>query len=84
MFSGKGGVGKTTTSCTFARYWAKQFPEETILLLSTDPAHSLGDVLLTEVKDYASPLTDLPNLSVQALDAEKLLLEFKAKYSKFL
>ncbi|MFM8008562.1 MAG: ArsA-related P-loop ATPase, partial [Dolichospermum sp.] len=22
MFSGKGGVGKTTTSCTFARYWA--------------------------------------------------------------
>ena len=84
MFSGKGGVGKTTTSCSFARYWAKQFPEETILLLSTDPAHSLGDVLLTEVKDYASPLTDLPNLSVQALDAEKLLLEFKAKYSEFL
>lgn len=84
MFSGKGGVGKTTTSCTFARYWAKQFPEETILLLSTDPAHSLGDVLLTEVKDYASPLPDLPNLSVQSLDAEKLLLEFKSKYSKFL
>jgi arsenite-transporting ATPase len=84
MFSGKGGVGKTTTSCSFARYWAKQFPEETILLLSTDPAHSLGDVLLVEVKDYASPLTDLPNLSVQALDAEKLLLEFKAKYSEFL
>ncbi|MFM6280372.1 MAG: ArsA family ATPase [Dolichospermum sp.] len=84
MFSGKGGVGKTTNSCTFARYWARKFPEETILLLSTDPAHSLGDVLLTEVKDYASPLPDLPNLSVQSLDAEKLLLEFKAKYSKFL
>jgi len=84
MFSGKGGVGKTTTSCTFARYWAKQFPEETILLLSTDPAHSLGDVLLTEVKDYASPLPDLPNLSVQSLNAEKLLLEFKDKYSRYL
>ncbi|MFM6022255.1 MAG: ArsA family ATPase [Dolichospermum sp.] len=84
MFSGKGGVGKTTNSCTFARYWARKFPEETILLLSTDPAHSLGDVLLTEVKDYASPLIDLPNLSVQSLNAEKLLLEFKAKYSKFL
>lgn len=84
MFSGKGGVGKTTTSCAFARYWAKQFPEETILLLSTDPAHSLGDVLLTEVKDYASPLPDLPNLSVQSLNAEKLLLEFKDKYSRYL
>jgi arsenite/tail-anchored protein-transporting ATPase len=84
MFSGKGGVGKTTISCSFARYWARQFPEEKILLISTDPAHSLGDVLLSEVKDYASPLTDLPNLSIQALDAQKLLLEFKAKYSQFL
>ncbi|MDB9308253.1 ArsA family ATPase [Aphanizomenon sp. CS-733/32] len=84
MFSGKGGVGKTTISCSFARYWARRFPEEKILLLSTDPAHSLGDILLSEVKDYASPLTDLPNLSIQALDAQKLLLEFKAKYSQFL
>ncbi|MBD2209401.1 ArsA family ATPase [Nostoc linckia FACHB-104] len=84
MFSGKGGVGKTTISCSFARYWAKKFPQERILLLSTDPAHSLGDVLLSEVKDTASPLADLPNLSVQALDAQKLLLEFKAKYSRFL
>lgn len=84
MFSGKGGVGKTTISCSFARYWARQFPAEKILLISTDPAHSLGDILLSEVKDYASPLTDLPNLSIQALDAQKLLLEFKAKYSQFL
>jgi arsenite-transporting ATPase len=84
MFSGKGGVGKTTISCCFARYWAKKFPQEKILLLSTDPAHSLGDVLLSAVEDEALPLTDLPNLSIQALDAQKLLLEFRAKYSHFL
>ncbi len=84
MFSGKGGVGKTTLSCGFARRWAKLFPEEQILLISTDPAHSLGDVLETQVSDQASPLEDLPNLKVRALDAGKLLLEFKAKYGKFL
>lgn len=84
MFSGKGGVGKTTLSCSFARYWARRFPEEKIRLISTDPAHSLGDVLVSEVTDIASSLVDLPNLSIQALDAQKLLLEFKAKYSYFL
>jgi arsenite-transporting ATPase len=84
MFSGKGGVGKTTLSCSFARYWARRFPEEKIRLISTDPAHSLGDVLLSEVTDIPSSLADLPNLSIQALDAQKLLLEFKAKYSNFL
>jgi arsenite-transporting ATPase len=84
MFSGKGGVGKTTISCYFARYWARRFPEERILLLSTDPAHSLGDVLLSPVTDDALPLADLPNLSIQALDAQKLLVEFREKYSRFL
>ena len=84
MFSGKGGVGKTTLSCGFARRWAKLFPDEQILLISTDPAHSLGDVLQVKVEDKALPLDDLPNLSVRALNAGKLLLEFKAKYGKFL
>ncbi len=84
MFSGKGGVGKTTIACGFARRWARLFPNEQILLISTDPAHSLGDVLQTKVQDNALPLPDLPNLSVRALDAKELLLEFKAKYGKFL
>ncbi len=84
MFSGKGGVGKTTLACGFARRWARLFPDEQILLISTDPAHSLGDVLQINVGDTASPLADLPNLSVRALDAKELLLEFKAKYGKFL
>lgn len=84
MFSGKGGVGKTTLACSFARRWAKLFPNEQILLISTDPAHSLGDVLQIQVEDKALPLPDLPNLSVRALDAKELLLEFKGQYGKFL
>ncbi|XGV98049.1 MAG: ArsA family ATPase [Leptolyngbya sp. BL-A-14] len=84
MFSGKGGVGKTTLSCGFARRWAQQFPNETILLLSTDPAHSLGDVLQMVVEDEPQPMADLPNLQVRSLDAETLLQTFKNDYGKVL
>ncbi|MDF0554741.1 ArsA family ATPase [Kamptonema sp. UHCC 0994] len=84
MFSGKGGVGKTTLSCGFARRWAKLFPHENILLISTDPAHSLGDVLQMEVEDASKAIADLPNLSVRALDSQKILQEFKAKYGEVL
>ncbi|MDJ1185329.1 ArsA family ATPase [Roseofilum casamattae] len=84
FLSGKGGVGKTTLSCGFARRWAEQFPEEKILLLSTDPAHSLGDVLQSTVSSDRQPLADLANLQVQALDANELLQEFKARYGDVL
>lgn len=84
MFSGKGGVGKTTLACGFARRWAQQFPDEAILLLSTDPAHSLGDVLQMAVKDEAQPTADLPNLKVRSLDAETLLQAFKDDYGNVL
>jgi arsenite-transporting ATPase len=84
MFSGKGGVGKTTLSCGFARYWAKQFPSDRVLLISTDPAHSLGDVLQIEVSNVSQPINDLPNLQARALDAQSLLRAFKAKYGEVL
>ncbi|HLO48179.1 MAG TPA: TRC40/GET3/ArsA family transport-energizing ATPase [Kamptonema sp.] len=84
MFSGKGGVGKTTLSCGFARRWARIFPNEQILLISTDPAHSLGDVLQVEVEDEPKAIADLPNLRVRALDSQKILQEFKAKYGEVL
>lgn len=83
MFSGKGGVGKTTCSCGFARHWAQKFPDEQILLMSTDPAHSLGDVLQMVVEDTPR-LMALPNLQVRALDSQRLLEEFKIRYGKVL
>ncbi|HEY9750804.1 MAG TPA: TRC40/GET3/ArsA family transport-energizing ATPase, partial [Allocoleopsis sp.] len=84
LFSGKGGVGKTTLSCSFARRWAKQFPEQRILLVSTDPAHSLGDVLQAGVGNTPHALADLPNLQVRSLDAAALLQDFKARYGQVL
>ncbi|WP_430709930.1 ArsA family ATPase [Nodosilinea sp. AN01ver1] len=84
MVSGKGGVGKTTLSCGFARQLARQHPDETVLLLSTDPAHSLGDVLLVTVDNTPVSLPELPNLRVRALDAAALLEQFRADYGTVL
>ena len=84
LVSGKGGVGKTTFSCAIALSHAHQQPEEQVLLLSTDPAHSLGDVLLLTVDDEARSHPDAANLMVRALDAEALLQAFKADYGRVL
>ncbi|WP_457387832.1 ArsA family ATPase [Thermostichus sp. OS-CIW-31] len=80
LFSGKGGVGKTTLTCALARQLAQVDPQRRLLLMSTDPAHSLGDVLQISVTDVAQPLPDRPNLQVRALQAEILLRSFRQTY----
>jgi arsenite-transporting ATPase len=45
---GKGGVGKTTVSCALALHLAARHPGTSTLLMSTDPAHSVADMLETK------------------------------------
>lgn len=51
---GKGGVGKTTCAAAIAHHFANQ--DEKVLLISTDPAHSLGDVLETKLSYDIKPV----------------------------
>jgi arsenite-transporting ATPase len=74
LFGGKGGVGKTTCAATAALALAGERPDERLLLLSTDPAHSLGDVLDVPLGDDARQLPHGPlNLGARELDAERAL-----------
>ena len=43
FFAGKGGVGKTTSAAAHAV--ARSAAGDRVLIVSTDPAHSLGDAL---------------------------------------
>ena len=45
LFGGKGGVGKTTAAAATALDLALRHPDRSMLLVSTDPAHSLQDSL---------------------------------------
>ncbi len=63
---GKGGVGKTTTAGALALMAADA--GRTTLLVSTDPAHSLGDVFDMQVGNQETSLG--PNLSGLEIDPE--------------
>jgi len=76
FFGGKGGVGKTTVSAAVAVRIAKADPARRVLLLSTDPAHSLADVFQAAVGDTPQPVARGPrNLAVRELDAARAFAE---------
>lgn len=78
FFGGKGGVGKTTCAAAAALALARREPGRRILLLSVDPAHSLGDVLGARVGDAETRSPGLPKgLRARELDASRTLAAFR-------
>jgi arsenite-transporting ATPase len=54
LFTGKGGVGKTTVAAATAVRAAGA--GNRTLIMSTDPAHSLGDSFDVEIGEHATPI----------------------------
>lgn len=64
LYTGKGGVGKTTLSAATAAYLASL--SKRTLIVSVDPAHSLSDVFELELSP--EPKEIAPNLFAQEID----------------
>lgn len=69
LFTGKGGVGKTTLAAATAALLARSGRK--VLAVSTDPAHSLGDAF--DVELGGEPVELDPGLSAAHVDTRSLL-----------
>ncbi|MFP3323192.1 arsenical pump-driving ATPase [Planococcus sp. SIMBA_160] len=75
FFTGKGGVGKTSTACATAVALADQGKK--VLLVSTDPASNLQDVLEVELTNDPKSIPSVANLSACNIDPEQAAKAYK-------
>ena len=75
FFTGKGGVGKTSTACASAISLADMGNE--VLLISTDPASNLQDVFETELDNKGVRIEGVKGLTVANLDPIEAANEYK-------
>ena len=75
FFTGKGGVGKTSTACASAISLADEGNE--VLLISTDPASNLQDVFETELDNKGVRIEGVAGLTVANLDPIEAANEYK-------
>ena len=84
FFVGKGGVGKTTVSAAYAVRCAQQSSRFRVLLVSTDPAHSLADVLQKKLgrAETKIPSVRRGQLTAWEIDSGKLFRSFLDQHQR--
>ena len=80
LFTGKGGVGKTTVAAATSALCARAGLRT--IVLSTDPAHSLADSFDTQLG--SDPRQLAPNLHAQQLDAQERMEESWSEIRRYL
>lgn len=77
FLTGKGGVGKTSVACATAVALADRGLR--VLLVSTDPASNLGEVLGATLGPTPSAIASVPNLFALDLDPEEAARSYRER-----
>jgi arsenite/tail-anchored protein-transporting ATPase len=77
FFTGKGGVGKTSLSC--ATGLALAGTGKRVLIVSTDPASNLDEVLETPLSGTATAINGAPGLAALNIDPEAAAAEYRER-----
>jgi arsenite-transporting ATPase len=77
FFTGKGGVGKTSSACATAIALADA--GERVLLVSTDPASNLDEVLGVRLSSTPTAVPDVPGLTALNIDPEHAARDYRER-----
>jgi len=77
FFTGKGGVGKTSLSCASAIALAEKGLK--VLLVSTDPASNLDEMLGVQLASHPTPVPGIAGLAAMNIDPEIAAQDYRTR-----
>lgn len=77
FFTGKGGVGKTCLACATALQFASE--GKSVLLVSTDPASNLDEVLQTKLTNEPKPVSGACGLSAMNINPAAAAVAYRER-----